>query len=646
MADSIVRLKVEDDSFNAKIKEAARSFADFGKRVTQAGVEAMGDFAKGAKTAKAAFEGFNAALKANALVMVASLAVQAASSIGEMIGNWITGADDAADAQANLNAQLEETKRLVDSINNEGDFNARMAKASGASTSEVLKIKADAAQQAMNTAMATLFDPNIKVGTEEYDKAKKIFEAAEKKYQKAVQDIKVDEAAKEHKTGEYAPHKTGGSGRKELTPTQQASADIQKAEKAYADTMTNAQQKLLEQMINGDKYDKDILQGQQKLADAYLKAYNMTGDEKYLSKFRETAEHVVTMQAVVDAATAAHKEEEKAAKELAASQKKLSDAQKEAATAQAGNDLKGFYAANKKVTAAGGTATAAVDFTGTTGNIDAFIQNLKDKISQSEVGTDLYNSLTAQLADASMLSNMIQLAMKNGVDMAQFNPQDLWKRIFGNAEDIDTTQWEDIRTQLEEIIGKPITIDVNTGSIKEAGNDAKASSKEFQKAASAISSVGSAMQSIEDPAGKVMGIVAQAIATIALAYAKALETDWSSKSSIWSFIAAAAAGTASMITTIASIHSATGYAQGGIVKGNSYSGDNIGGLVDGSQFVGLNAGEVVLNAAQTRNVAAGLQNNGMSGMRLQTKVRGTELLVWLDNSLAQSGRGELVTWGT
>ena len=107
MADSIVRLKVEDSSFNAKIKEAARSFADFGKRVASAGADAMADFAKGVKTAKVAFQGFNTALKANALVLVASLAVQAASAIGEMIGDWISGADDAAEAQKRLNDQLE-----------------------------------------------------------------------------------------------------------------------------------------------------------------------------------------------------------------------------------------------------------------------------------------------------------------------------------------------------------------------------------------------------------------------------------------------------------------------------------------------------------------------------------------------------------
>ena len=37
--------------------------------------------------------------------------------------------------------------------------------------------------------------------------------------------------------------------------------------------------------------------------------------------------------------------------------------------------------------------------------------------------------------------------------------------------------------------------------------------------------------------------------------------------------------------------------------------------------------------------------NGGGGLNLRTKVKGTDLLVWLDNSLAQSGRGELVTWG-
>ena len=101
-----------------------------------------------------------------------------------------------------------------------------------------------------------------------------------------------------------------------------------------------------------------------------------------------------------------------------------------------------------------------------------------------------------------------------------------------------------------------------------------------------------------------------------------------------------------MISTIASIHNATGYANGGIVSGAG------GGMINGTTYSGdqipimANAGEVILNRAQSSNIAGQLQGGAMGNLSLKTKVKGTELLVWLDNSLAQSGRGELVTWGT
>ena len=155
--------------------------------------------------------------------------------------------------------------------------------------------------------------------------------------------------------------------------------------------------------------------------------------------------------------------------------------------------------------------------------------------------------------------------------------------------------------------------------------------------ASLIGTIGQAFNAIENPAAKVAAVVAQAIANIALAYSSALAKDVTQKFNIYGFIAAAAASTISMASTIASIHSSTGYANGGEIKGNSYSGDNIP--------IMANAGEIILNRAQQANVASGLQGNGLRGLSLKTKVKGTELLVWLDNSLAQSGRGELVTWG-
>jgi hypothetical protein len=99
-----------------------------------------------------------------------------------------------------------------------------------------------------------------------------------------------------------------------------------------------------------------------------------------------------------------------------------------------------------------------------------------------------------------------------------------------------------------------------------------------------------------------------------------------------------------MVSTIASIHSATGYAQGGMIKGNSYSGDNIGGLVDGSQFVGLNAGELVLNAAQQNNVAQNLEGNSARTVRVVGKISGTDIILSADRTLMTQGK-QLAVWG-
>jgi hypothetical protein len=167
----------------------------------------------------------------------------------------------------------------------------------------------------------------------------------------------------------------------------------------------------------------------------------------------------------------------------------------------------------------------------------------------------------------------------------------------------------------------------------------------MNQAASAISSVGSALQQIEDPTAKVMGIVAQAIATIALSFADALGEDRSTKSNIWAFIGAAAASMGAMISAISQIHSATGYAEGGIIKGNSYSGDNILMPVDGGTggYAGLNAGEIVLNKAAQGSLASQLQGAGGS-MNLRGIIRGEDILVVADRSARRQGKGELLFW--
>jgi hypothetical protein len=171
---------------------------------------------------------------------------------------------------------------------------------------------------------------------------------------------------------------------------------------------------------------------------------------------------------------------------------------------------------------------------------------------------------------------------------------------------------------------------------KSADKDSGNLADNWRNAGTAIGAVGAAMSQIEDPAAKVMGTIAQAIATIALTFASSLKGTFTP----WDWIAAAAAGTATMISTIAAIHSATGYAQGGIVKGNSYSGDNIYGGPDAM----VNAGELVLTKAQQSTLASQLQEGGMRNMNLSGRIRGTDIILSVDRTLSLEGK-QLLTWG-
>jgi hypothetical protein len=162
--------------------------------------------------------------------------------------------------------------------------------------------------------------------------------------------------------------------------------------------------------------------------------------------------------------------------------------------------------------------------------------------------------------------------------------------------------------------------------------------------AQAAINFGAALASMEDPAAKAAGTVMQAIASIALGFAQASAT--ASELGPWGWVAFLAAGAAAMATTISTVHSLTGYANGGVIKGNSYSGDNIGGMVDGGAggFVGLNAGEVVLNAAQQRGVASALSEGGNRRIEVFGRLSGETIYLSSDRYTRRTGRGTIMTW--
>lgn len=277
-----------------------------------------------------------------------------------------------------------------------------------------------------------------------------------------------------------------------------------------------------------------------------------------------------------------------------------------------------------------------------TENIDAEIAHLKEKLSGLEIGSLDFNLTQGNLVDMTTLQTIINAQIKNGLKIDPEITKNLMNQIISGVDIADST-WEDlvssINEKLKELNIEPIIIDFKTGSIEK---ETKKFEKSWQAAAQAVQTVGGAIQSLEDPAAKVAGTVAQAIANIALGYSQAMLAP---KDPV-SWIAFAATGLATMLTTISAIHSSTGYAQGGIVKGNSYSGDNIPAMVGGSsgELVGLNAGEVVLTKAQQGNLASQLEGNGGGGRYVPSHVSGEQIWIVLNAYTKRSGKGELVTW--
>ena len=167
---------------------------------------------------------------------------------------------------------------------------------------------------------------------------------------------------------------------------------------------------------------------------------------------------------------------------------------------------------------------------------------------------------------------------------------------------------------------------------------AKAQRMAMGLASQAVSSFGAALSGIDDPGAKAAGMVMQALASIALGFAQAAAAKDTTASG-WAWLGWVVAGLAAMATSIATVHNLTGYAQGGIVEGNSYSGDNI---YAGNAMV--NAGELVLTKAMQGNLASQLQDNGMQNMNIAGRIKGTDIILSIDRSLKLEGK-QLLTWG-
>ena len=246
-----------------------------------------------------------------------------------------------------------------------------------------------------------------------------------------------------------------------------------------------------------------------------------------------------------------------------------------------------------------------------------------------QMGSSEYMVEANRLVDLASFENLLKAAVQAGIEIDPTLLETNFEKI-DLGVDVTPEEWQTltdtINAQLKELGLDPIELDVQTGGVSAAKEGAKATADAWQNAVAAVNNVGSALQQIEDPAAKVAGIVMQAVANIALGFAQAVASPATGAAGVFGWIAAATAGLATMVSTIAAVKSATSgsYASGGIIPGNSYSGDNL--------TANVNSGELILNRAQQESVAYQLQNNNpMSNMRLSTEISGQNLRIVMNN---------------
>ena len=289
-------------------------------------------------------------------------------------------------------------------------------------------------------------------------------------------------------------------------------------------------------------------------------------------------------------------------------------------------------------------------------DISGFISDVQNQLSTADFGSTLYNNLTRQLQSANDFQSVLEVALSNNLDPAKFGDvKSLWSRIL-NGEDVDADIQSFIGKLNEALAGANLpTISLQTDEngdrgIQQQSADVRVLGKHYKDAANAVQTLSSAMSQMKDPAARILGTIGQAIANVALGLGEAIAKQGAAGNP-WAWIAFAATATATMISTISSIHSATGYARGGIVRAaNGASLADYGTTVPGNSMSGdliparINSGELILNRAQQGNLAAQLDSLSEQQPTGRPYVSGENIYIALNTYMKRRGMGELTAF--
>ena len=142
-----------------------------------------------------------------------------------------------------------------------------------------------------------------------------------------------------------------------------------------------------------------------------------------------------------------------------------------------------------------------------------------------------------------------------------------------------------------------------------------------------ISSLSSAFGTLGDSFDisglKIASIIGEAIANILKGYSEASAKQAAGSITGWDWLAFSVAGLAQVASVIGQIHSLSGYAEGGIIGGNSYTGDKV--------LARVNSGEMILNPSQQANLFNMINGGVSTGGEVKFRIEGSTLIGVLNN---------------
>ena len=310
--------------------------------------------------------------------------------------------------------------------------------------------------------------------------------------------------------------------------------------------------------------------------------------------------------------------------------------------------------------------------------ISAKIAEIKKNLSVLTIGSQEWIDLKELEADATAFSNLLQTAIKNGMDVTPLNPEEFWKKIFGGS-DIATSELQAMLDQINAYLKEkgldPIKLNFTTGEIdgktaKKDNNDNTL--QEFTKRATefigGLSSVASGLNKLgvelPEGVGKVLNVI-QGVTEVINGINAIIQS--TQVGAITANTAAVTANTAALGGAAASgaIGGASGalgpigLAVGGAaLLGSVFGLFHNGGIVraaNGYEVPGnygydavpalLTSGELVLNRAQQGVLADALGSTRSNSEKADSQpyIEGEMLFLGLQAYTRRSGMGEIVT---